>query len=99
MHVPTDADMDASAGWMPWMIIAPILSAITGLDGMPDVSIGMNEGRAPALFADSRCGRAFDRSRSHAARRGHGMIVADQHGRQAETDEDCPGPEVLQCFQ
>ena len=35
------------------MIIAPIISAITGLDGMPSVSIGMNEVCAPALLADS----------------------------------------------
>ena len=38
---------------MPWMIIAPIISAITALDGMPSVSIGMNEVCAPALLADS----------------------------------------------
>ena len=38
---------------MPWMIIAPIISAITGFDGMPSVSIGMNEVCAPALLADS----------------------------------------------
>ena len=40
-------------GWMPWMIIAPTMSAITGLDGMPRVSMGMNEVWAPALLADS----------------------------------------------
>ena len=40
-------------GWMPWMIIAPIISAITGLEGMPRVSIGMNDACAPALLADS----------------------------------------------
>ena len=40
-------------GGMPWMIIAPIISAITGFDGMPSVSIGMNEVCAPALLADS----------------------------------------------
>ena len=38
---------------MPWMIIAPIISAIIGFDGMPSVSIGMNEVCAPALLADS----------------------------------------------
>ena len=40
-------------GVMPWMISAPIISAITGLDGMPRVSIGMNEVCAPALLAAS----------------------------------------------
>ena len=40
-------------GWMPWIIIAPTISAITGLVGRPSVSIGMNEVCAPALFADS----------------------------------------------
>ena len=40
-------------GWMPWMIMAPIISAITGFDGMPRVSIGMNDVWAPALLADS----------------------------------------------
>jgi hypothetical protein len=38
---------------MPWMIKAPIIRAMTGLEGMPSVSIGMNEVCAPALFADS----------------------------------------------
>ena len=40
-------------GWMPWMVSAPIISAITALPGMPSVSIGMNEVCAPALLADS----------------------------------------------
>ena len=38
---------------MPWMIMAPIISAITGFDGMPSVSSGMKEVCAAALFADS----------------------------------------------
>ena len=38
---------------MSWMIKAPTISAITALDGMPSVSIGMKEVWAPALFADS----------------------------------------------
>ena len=33
--------------------MAPIISAITALPGMPSVSIGMNEVCAPALLADS----------------------------------------------
>ena len=40
-------------GVMPWMIIAPIISAMTGLAGMPSVSIGMKEVCAPALLAAS----------------------------------------------
>ncbi len=40
-------------GWMLWMVIAPTISAMTALGGMPSVSIGMNEAWAPALLADS----------------------------------------------
>src|SRR3954464_4155421 len=40
-------------GWMPLIVIAPTISAITALGGMPSVSIGMNEVCAPALLADS----------------------------------------------
>ena len=35
------------------MIIAPIINAMTGLEGMPSVSIGMKDVCAPALLADS----------------------------------------------
>ncbi len=38
---------------MLWMVIAPTISAITALPGMPRVSSGMNEVCAPALLADS----------------------------------------------
>src|SRR5512137_2381392 len=40
-------------GWMPWMIMAPTMSAMTGFDGMPRVSMGMKDVWAPALLADS----------------------------------------------
>jgi hypothetical protein len=40
-------------GVMPWMMNAPIMSAITGWAGRPRVSRGMNEVWAAALFADS----------------------------------------------
>ena len=40
-------------GVMPWIIMAPIISAIRGCAGMPRVSIGMKEVCAPALFAVS----------------------------------------------
>ena len=40
-------------GWMPWIIMAPTMIAITGFDGMPSVSSGMNEVCAPALLAAS----------------------------------------------
>ena len=40
-------------GCMPLMVIAPTISAITALGGMPKVNIGMKEVCAPALFADS----------------------------------------------
>ena len=38
---------------MPWIIIAPIISAMMALDGSPSVSSGMNEVCAAALLADS----------------------------------------------
>ena len=40
-------------GSMPWMIIAPTIKAITAFDGIPSVSIGMNDVCAAALLADS----------------------------------------------
>jgi len=40
-------------GAMPWIMSAPIIIAMVGLDGMPRVSIWMNEVWAPALLADS----------------------------------------------
>ena len=40
-------------GWMLWMVMAPTISAITALGGMPRVSRGMNEVCEPALLADS----------------------------------------------
>ena len=40
-------------GWMLWIVIAPTISAITALGGMPSVSSGMNEVCAAALLADS----------------------------------------------
>ena len=40
-------------GWMLWMVMAPTISAITALGGMPKVSKGMKEVCAPALLADS----------------------------------------------
>ena len=45
--------MTAVPGAMPWIVIAPIISAMTGVDGMPSVSSGMNEVCAPALLAAS----------------------------------------------
>ena len=45
--------MTSGPGWMPWMIMAPTISAITALDGMPSVSMGMNEVCAAALLAAS----------------------------------------------
>ena len=45
--------MACGPGWMPWIIRAPIISAMVGLAGTPSVSIGMNEVCAPALFAAS----------------------------------------------
>ena len=40
-------------GTMPWMVMAPTISAMTALGGMPSVSSGMNAACAPALFAAS----------------------------------------------
>ena len=47
------SDMTRGPGAMPWIIRAPIIIAMVGLDGMPSVSIGMKEVCAPALLADS----------------------------------------------
>ena len=49
-------------GWMPLIVIAPTISAITAFGGMPSVSIGMNEVCAPALLADLGAGDALDRA-------------------------------------
>ena len=38
-------------GTMPWIVMAPTISAITALGGMPSVSSGMNEVCAAALLA------------------------------------------------
>jgi len=38
---------------MLWMVMAPTISAITALGGMPSVSSGMKEVCEPALLADS----------------------------------------------
>ena len=35
--------MTPGPGWMLWIIMAPIISAITAVAGMPSVSMGMNE--------------------------------------------------------
>ena len=40
-------------GWIPCMMRAPIMSAMTGLDGSPRVNIGTNDIWAPALLAAS----------------------------------------------
>ena len=45
--------MTCGPGWMLWIVIAPIISAMTALGGMPSVSIGMKEVCEPALLADS----------------------------------------------
>ena len=47
-------------GTMPWMVIAPTMSAMTALGGMPRERSGMNEVCAPALFADSGPGHPLD---------------------------------------
>ena len=43
--------MTLGPGVMPMTTIAPIINAITGLGGIPSVSIGMKEVCAAALFA------------------------------------------------
>ena len=42
--------MTSGPGWMPWIIIAPIISAISELEGMPIVKSGIKEVCAPALW-------------------------------------------------
>src|SRR6266404_8728086 len=43
--------MTCGPGTMPWMVMAPTISAITAFGGMPSVSNGMNEVCAAALLA------------------------------------------------
>ncbi len=43
--------MTCGPGTMPWMVMAPTMSAITALGGIPSVSSGMNEVCAAALLA------------------------------------------------
>src|SRR5512139_2885659 len=45
--------ISSGPGWIPWMIMAPTISAMTALDGMPRVSMGMNDVWAAALLAAS----------------------------------------------
>ena len=45
--------MISGPGVMPCTIMAPIMSAISALGGMPRLSIGMKHAWAAALFADS----------------------------------------------
>ena len=45
--------MTSGPGTMPWMVIAPTMSAITAFGGMPSESSGTNDVCAPALFAAS----------------------------------------------
>jgi len=40
-------------GWMLWMVMAPTISAITALGGMPSVSSGIKEVCEAALLAAS----------------------------------------------
>ena len=52
--------MTCGPGTMPWMVMAPTISAITAFGGMPSVSSGMNDVCAAALLALSGRGNAFD---------------------------------------
>src|SRR3990167_10522869 len=45
--------MTCGPGWMLWMVMAPTISAITALGGIPRVSSGMNDVCEPALLAAS----------------------------------------------
>ena len=45
--------MISGPGVMPWIIMAPIISAISAFGGMPRLSIGMKQACAAALLADS----------------------------------------------
>ena len=50
---PGFCSMTWGPGTMPWIIMPPIIIAITALEGMPSVSMGMNEVCAAALLAAS----------------------------------------------
>ena len=53
-------------GWMPWIISAPIIRAISGLDGMPSVSIGHEAGLRAGVVGRFRGGDALDRALAEA---------------------------------
>src|SRR3546814_17820479 len=40
-------------GWMLWIVMAPIIRAVTALPGIPKVSSGMNDACEPELLAAS----------------------------------------------
>ncbi|MNC87828.1 hypothetical protein D3C83_35880 [compost metagenome] len=45
--------MSSGPGDMPWTMMAAIITAVTGLVGMPSAIIGTNAPVAAELFADS----------------------------------------------
>src|SRR5260221_6970279 len=58
--------MTSGPGWMPWMIMAPTINAITALDGMPRVSMGMNEVMALMVGAMIRSEEHTSELQSHS---------------------------------
>ena len=79
--------MTLGPGVMPWMMKAPIISAITGWAGMPRVSIGMKEVCAAALLADLGAGDALDGALAEVLRALRELLL-DRVG--GEGGEDVP---------
>ena len=58
--------MTCGPGTMPWMVMAPTISAITAFGGMPSVSSGMNEVCARGVVGRFRRRDAFDGAAAEA---------------------------------
>ena len=57
----------AEPGWMPWIIIAPIISAMMALDGKPERQQRNERGLRRRVVGRLRSGHAFDRALAEAA--------------------------------
>ena len=84
--------MTCGPGTMPWMVMAPTISAITAFGGMPSVSSGMNEVCAAALLALSGRGDALDGAVAEALRRLRHLLLervgGERRDHRAATRQD-----------
>ena len=77
-------------GTMPWMVIAPTISAITAFGGIPRARSGMKEVCAPALFADSGPATPSMRPAPEAPRVLRELLL-DRVGRERAEHRAVPG--------